>query len=59
MKTEDPLLALEIALPAHGSRSLARTLNGQLKSAIRSGRFAPWRSTWASRATASSRPTTC
>ena len=41
MKTEDPLLTLEIALPLHGSRSLTRTLHGQLKSAIRSGRFAP------------------
>ena len=41
MKNEDPLLMLEIALPASGSRSLTRTLHAQLKSAIRSGRFAP------------------
>ncbi len=41
MKTPDPILTLELKLPAHESRSVTRTLHGQLKSAIRSGRFAP------------------
>jgi GntR family transcriptional regulator/MocR family aminotransferase len=41
MKTEDPLFTLEFDLPTHQSRSVARTLHGQLKSAIRSGRLAP------------------
>jgi GntR family transcriptional regulator/MocR family aminotransferase len=41
MKSMDPLPMLAIALPARGSRTLARSLHGQLLAAIRSGRLAP------------------
>jgi GntR family transcriptional regulator/MocR family aminotransferase len=41
MKSKDPLLTLDLALPARGSRALARTLHGHLKAAIRTGRLAP------------------
>ncbi len=41
MKTEDPILTLELEIPADESRSVTRTLHRQLKSAIRSGRIAP------------------